>query len=66
MRTVIVGGQVGIADDGSVPEDLTAEVREAFEHVGRALRATGLGEDAWEYVYKVSNRKDRKSTLQYA
>ncbi|KAK0638341.1 RutC family protein YjgH [Lasiodiplodia hormozganensis] len=54
VRTVIVGGQVGIADDGSVPEDLAAEVREAFEHVGRALRAAGLGEDAWEYVYKIT------------
>lgn len=53
-RTVIVGGQLGIRDDGTVPEDLTEEVEEAFEHVERALKAAGLGDDAREHVYSVS------------
>ncbi|KAK7708716.1 hypothetical protein SLS57_008933 [Botryosphaeria dothidea] len=53
-RTVVVGGQVGFKDDGTVPSDLASEVEEAFEHVERALRAAGLGEDAWEHVYKIT------------
>ncbi|GME33797.1 hypothetical protein GTA08_BOTSDO12865 [Neofusicoccum parvum] len=53
-RTVVVGGQVGFKDDGTVPSDLTAEVEEAFDHVERALQAAGLGDDAWEYVYKIT------------
>lgn len=51
--TIIVGGQVGIKDDGSVSANLTEEVEEAFRHVEKALQAAGLGEDAWEYVFKV-------------
>ncbi|KAI1079803.1 YjgF-like protein [Whalleya microplaca] len=52
-RKIIVGGQVGIRDDGTIPENVEEEVNEAFEHAGRALKAAGLGEDAWEYVYSV-------------
>ena len=52
-RTIIVGGQIGIRDDGTIPTDLAEEVAEAFDHVERALRAAGLGEDAWEHVYSV-------------
>lgn len=54
VRTIIVGGQLGIKDDGSVPEDLEEQVTEAFDHVGRSLKAAGLGEDAWEYVYEAT------------
>jgi enamine deaminase RidA (YjgF/YER057c/UK114 family) len=54
-RTVVVGGQLGIREDGSVPESLEDEVTEAFEHVERSLKAAGLGDDAWEYVYEVRN-----------
>ncbi len=32
-RTVIIGGQLGIRDDGTVPEDIAEEVAEAFDHV---------------------------------
>ena len=53
-RTVIIGGQVGVRDDGTVPSDLAEEVAEAFDHVERALKAAGLGDDAWEHVYSVS------------
>ena len=52
-RRVFVGGQIGIADDGSIPQDVAEEADIAFEHVGRALKAAGFGDDAWEYVYKV-------------
>lgn len=52
-RTVIIGGQVGIDSNGEVPEKLEDEVRVAFEHVEASLRAAGLGDDAWEHVYKV-------------
>lgn len=51
--TIIVGGQVGIRDDGRVPKDVYEEVDEVFKHVERALKSAGLGEDAWEHVYKV-------------
>lgn len=53
-RRVIVGGQLGIRDDGTIPDKLEDQVREAFDHVTRSLQAAGLGEDAWEYVYSVS------------
>lgn len=52
-RRVLVGGQLGLRDDGSVPTDPAEEVDIAFEHVQHALQAAGLGDDAWEYVYKV-------------
>lgn len=54
-RRVIIGGQVGIRDDGSIPKDIVEEVDVAFEHVERALKAAGLPEkNAWEHVYRVS------------
>lgn len=52
-RRIIVGGQVGIKDDGSVPEDLEEECKEALRHVLLSLKAAGLGDDALEYVYSV-------------
>lgn len=52
-RTVVIGGQLGINDGGSVPEKIEDEIREAFDHVLRSLKAVGLGDDAWEYVYSV-------------
>lgn len=52
-RTVIVGGQLGIKDDGTVPTDLAEEVTIAFDHVEKSLKAAGLGDDAWEHVYSV-------------
>lgn len=53
-RTIIVGGQIGIKADGTVPVDIAEEVIEAFDHVEQALKAAGLGDDAWEHVYSVS------------
>lgn len=54
VRTVIVGGQIGVKDDGTVSTDLAEEITEAFDHVERSLKAAGLGDDAWEHVYSVS------------
>lgn len=51
---IIVGGQVGLKADGSVPSELKDEISEALEHVERALKAAGLGADAWEHVYQVN------------
>ncbi|KAK3901412.1 hypothetical protein C8A05DRAFT_34900 [Staphylotrichum tortipilum] len=56
----MVGGQLGIGDAGTVLEDLTEAVEEAFEHVERALRASGVGDDAWEHVY--SHTRSRRTT----
>lgn len=52
-RRVIVGGQLGFCDDGTVPSDIEKEVRLAFDRVKRSLQSCGLGEDAWQYVYSV-------------
>ncbi|KAF2651156.1 YjgF-like protein [Lophiostoma macrostomum CBS 122681] len=53
-RTILVSGQIGILDDGRVADNITQEVNIAFDRVGLALRAAGLGDDAWEYVYKIN------------
>ncbi|KAH6991402.1 Endoribonuclease L-PSP/chorismate mutase-like protein [Ilyonectria sp. MPI-CAGE-AT-0026] len=53
VQIVTVGGQLGIKDDGKIPEKLEDQVAEAFDHVTRTLKAAGLGDDAWEYVYEV-------------
>lgn len=53
---VLIGGQVGIRDDDTVPADLGKEIEEVFEHIGEALRSAGVGSskgDAWEYIVKV-------------
>jgi len=55
-RRIILSGQVGIKEDGTVPESVTEEITEAFNHVKLALQAAGLGDDAWEYVYSVSGQ----------
>lgn len=44
---------MGIREDGSIPSNVIEEVDVAFNHVKQALEAAGLGDDAWEYVYKV-------------
>jgi len=51
-QRIIVSGKVG-AKDGKVPKDLNEEIDQAFKNVESSLRAAGLGEDAWQYVYKV-------------
>ncbi|KAJ5793993.1 hypothetical protein N7457_000592 [Penicillium paradoxum] len=53
-RRVLIGGQLGVRDDGTIPEDPAEEVEVAFEHVERALKAAGFGDDAWEHVYKIN------------
>lgn len=53
-RRVIIGGQVGIRDDGTIPSDPTEQIKEAFAHVEQALMAAGLGDNAMDFVYKVS------------
>ncbi|KAJ5355653.1 hypothetical protein N7517_010262 [Penicillium concentricum] len=54
-RRVLIGGQLGIRDDGSIPTDPAEEAEIAFEHVERALKAAGFGADAWEHVYKINS-----------
>ncbi|KAJ9150016.1 hypothetical protein NKR23_g4141 [Pleurostoma richardsiae] len=53
VQTIMVGGQLGIREDDTVSENIEEEVTEAFEHVARSLKAAGLGDDAWEYVYEI-------------
>lgn len=52
-RRILIGGKLGIRDDGSIPTDPVEEADIAFQHVERALKATGIGDTAWEDVYKV-------------
>ncbi|KAH7013920.1 Endoribonuclease L-PSP/chorismate mutase-like protein [Ilyonectria destructans] len=52
-RRIIIGGQVGIRDDGTIPSDPTEQIKEAFAHVEQALKAAGLGDNAMDFVYKV-------------
>lgn len=54
VHTILVSGQVGIQADGTVPSDIIQEANLALDHVAKALRAAGLGEDALEYVFDVS------------
>jgi enamine deaminase RidA (YjgF/YER057c/UK114 family) len=56
-RRVIIGGQVGIRDDGTISTDPAEQIAEAFSHIERALKAAGLGDNAMDFVYKVSPRK---------
>lgn len=64
VKTVCVGGQVGIRDDESVPTDIHEEVDEVFAHVERALKSAGLRDNAWEHVYKVlSNQPSLLSNI---
>ncbi|CAG9998478.1 unnamed protein product [Clonostachys byssicola] len=60
-RTIVISGQVGIRDDGTIPSDLEEQITEAFDHVERSLKAAGLGEDAWEYVYSVKTFEVKKN-----
>lgn len=52
-RRVIVGGQLGLRDNDSVPSDVEEQIELAFTRVTRSLQACGLGDDAWQYVYSV-------------
>lgn len=52
-----VGGQGGIAADGTIPKDSEEEIILAFEHIELCLREAGLTgskHDVWGCVYKVS------------
>ena len=49
---MIVSGQLGIRDDDTVSSNLQEEIDEAFDHVEKSLKAAGLGDDAWEHIYK--------------
>ncbi|KAL3487080.1 hypothetical protein BJX62DRAFT_214356 [Aspergillus germanicus] len=65
-RRVIIGGQVGIRDDGEVPTDVAEEVDVAFSHVEAALVAAGLpAENAWQHVYQVCFFLAKLSTLSW-
>ncbi|KAJ6186509.1 Endoribonuclease L-PSP/chorismate mutase-like protein [Penicillium mononematosum] len=55
IRAITVGGQLGIRADGTIPDKLEDEIDEAFHSVEMSLKAAGLGEDAWEYVYEIQS-----------
>ncbi|KAJ3521449.1 hypothetical protein NM208_g13285 [Fusarium decemcellulare] len=61
VRRIILSGQVGIKADGTIPADLSEEIREAFEHVLLSLKAAGLGDDAFEYIYSVKTYEVKKN-----
>ncbi len=48
-RWLTLSGQVGIAADGSIPEDAAQQAELAWTCVTRALAAAGMG---WEHVVK--------------
>lgn len=41
-RRLVISGQVGLAVDGTVPEDPAAQVRQALANVGAILDAQGM------------------------
>lgn len=41
-RLLVISGQVGMRDDGSVPEDALEQIDVAFENIFRNLRAAGM------------------------
>lgn len=51
---IIVGGKIGLRADDTAPNNLKEEIDQAFQNVQLALKQCGLGENAWEHVYKVS------------
>lgn len=50
-RWLNLAGQVGIAPDGSIPDDAAAQAELAWTYVARALAAAGMG---MEHVVKVT------------
>ena len=40
---LIVSGQLGFDDDGSIPADPTAQINKAFQAIGHILASEGLG-----------------------
>ncbi|KGO69803.1 hypothetical protein PITC_042660 [Penicillium italicum] len=43
---VLIGGQLGIRDDDSIPTDPAEEADIPFDYVERALEIAGFGDDA--------------------
>jgi enamine deaminase RidA (YjgF/YER057c/UK114 family) len=41
-RLLVISGQVGMREDGSVPEDALEQIDVAFENIFRNLRAAGM------------------------
>ena len=41
-RLLVISGQVGMREDGTVPEDPLEQIEIAFENILRNLRATGM------------------------
>lgn len=42
-RTVYISGQVGVAKDGSIPDDLATQARNVWVNLEAQLRAVGMG-----------------------
>ena len=41
-RLLVISGQVGMREDGSVPEDPLEQIEVAFDNISRNLRAAGM------------------------
>ncbi|KAJ5109287.1 YjgF/Yer057p/UK114 family [Penicillium angulare] len=52
---VIVGGNIGLRSDGTVPSTLEEECDQAFKNIEASLQAAGLSNDALQMVYKVTS-----------
>ena len=58
-RTLYVSGQVGVADDGSVPEDVAAQSTLAWQNLRAQLRAANMGiENLVKITTIVRNQSD--------
>ncbi|WP_397474489.1 RidA family protein [Pusillimonas sp.] len=42
---IYISGQIGLAPDGSIPEDVEVQIRCAFERLGLVLAGAGVGFD---------------------
>ncbi|KAJ5556476.1 YjgF/Yer057p/UK114 family [Penicillium frequentans] len=51
---VIVGGNIGLRPDGTMPSSLEEEVDQVFKNIAASLQAAGLGNDSLQMVYKVT------------
>jgi len=63
---IIVGGKIGLRADDTAPDNLADEIDQAFQNVQLALQACGLGDNAWEHVYKASCRPQTDLRLFWA
>lgn len=60
-RLLYVAGQTGLADDGSVPDDIESQAEIAFGNIRKILAASGMGlEDVVFLKTFMTRREDRE------